>query len=309
MSTPNKTEPHSAKQSQDVTRWMHCALALLGLSTLGACEFFMTLPEPEPDPATDGILACGEQMSVDGLEAGATIPVDVPQGTSVEVLMSFNEPTQLGRLRTDSDTSLSRALPVWDPALERAIIPGYRGTGEELTLELLGADSDGFSGTVSLQCTSPGEVCFNLSDDDGDALVDCADIHCARDPRCADDQHDLEELVLSCSEESQQLEPPELRSFDDQRTLYMQPENSFPEFWGGAELTLGAALGPGTVEVTFGEAGMACVGEAADDVVICDVALDVSSGETISFPTEDLPLRLEPLGPGWIDLRAQLVCD
>ncbi len=54
---------------------------------------------------------------------------------------------------------------------------------------------------------------------------------------------------------------------------------------------------------------MVCVGEATEDTVVCDVALDVSSGETRSFPTEDLPLRIEPLGPGWIDLRARLVCD
>ncbi len=309
MRTPTKSASPSTKPSKVSSGYIHHALTLLGLATLCGCEFFITPPEPEPDPATDGILACGEQMSVDGLEAGTTIPVDVPQGTSVEVLMGFGDPGQIGRLRVDSDTSLSRALPVWDPVLERAVIPGYRGTGEDLTLELLGAGSDGFSGSVSLQCTSPGEICFNLSDDDGDTLVDCADIHCARDPRCADDQHDLDERVLSCDEQVQQLDPPELRSFDDQRTLYIRPETDFPEFWGGAELTLGATLGSGTVEVTFGEAGMVCVGEATEDTVVCDVALDVSSGETRSFPTEDLPLRIEPLGPGWIDLRARLVCD
>ncbi len=279
------------------------------LGALSGCDFFLAPPEPEPDPATDGILSCGEQMSVDGLEAGSMIPVDAPQGASVEVFVELTDPIQLGRLRFESETSLYRSLPVWDPVLEHSVIPGFRGTGEELTLELIGADSEGFRGSVSLQCTSPGEVCFNLSDDDEDGLMDCSDIHCARDPGCSDDQDDLDERVLSCSDQPQQLEPPELRSFDDQRTLYLRPEASAPEFWGGAELMLAATLESGTVELTFGEAGMVCVGGVPDQSVACDLAIDVTSGETRAFPTEDLPLRIEPLGPNWIDLRAQLVCD
>jgi hypothetical protein len=279
------------------------------ISFICGCDFFLTPPEPEPDPLTDGILSCGELMDIEGLEAGSTIPIDVPQGTSVIVQVDLTDPVHIGRLRTESDTRLFRALPVWDPLLEQAILPGFRGTGEQLTLELLGADSNGFSGSVSLQCTSPGEICFNLTDDDSDSLVDCADIHCARDTSCSDDQHDLEERVLTCSDEFQQLDPPELRTFDDQRTLYTRPDSEWPEFWGGAELLLGATLAAGTIELTFGEEGMVCVGGLVNQVTACETIIEVSSGETRAFPTEDLPLRLEPLGPTWIDLQARLVCD
>ena len=285
------------------------ALIAMGLTMLCGCEFFITPPEQAPDPATDGILSCGELMSVDGLEPSTSIPVDVPEGSGVEVLVELVAPGQLARLRTESPTRLTRALPVWDPVLERMVITGFAGTDETLWLELIGADLNGFSGSISLECTHPGEVCFNLSDDDGDGLTDCADIHCAREPRCADDQDDLDERVLSCNDQAQQLEPPILRNFDDQRTLYMRPDDDLPQFWGGAELMLAATLDTGTIELTFGEAGMVCVGGSPEQTVPCDAVFDVSSGETRSFLTAELPLRIEPLGPTWIDLRARLACD
>ena len=66
----------------------------------------------------------------------------------------------------------------------------------------------------------------------------------------------------------------------------------------------------GTVEVTFGEAGMVCVGGVDETTVIaCGAALDVAAGETRTFPTSDLPLRLEPLAAAWSSLEARLVCD
>lgn len=309
MLTATSSRAHPHTQSLAQLRPAGRVLLTISMCLLCGCDFFLTPPEPEPDPATDGILSCGELMSVDGLEAGSTIPIDVPQGTSVTVQVDLTDPVQIGRLRTESDSRLFRALPVWDPLLEQAIIPGFRGTGEQLTLELLGADSNGFSGSVSLQCTSPGEICFNLSDDDADSLVDCADIHCARDTNCSDDQHDLDERVLSCSDQLEQLDPPELRTFDDQRTLYTGPDSEWPEFWGGAELMLGASLTAGTIEISFAEEGMVCVGGTVDQITTCETMIEVGSGETHSFASEDLPLRLEPLGPAWIDLQARLVCD
>jgi len=270
----------------------------------------MTQPEPPPDPATDGILACGEVMNIDDLPPGSEIPLEVDTYDSVLVLIDFDDPRHTARLRNESETSLQRALAVWDPVLGRATIPGYRGSGEELRLELIGATADRpFSGSVSLECSSPGEVCFNLSDDDGDGAVDCADIHCARDPRCVEDQHDLDERVLSCGTDFALLNPPELRTFDDQRTLYTQPGGAFTEFWGGAELLLGATTGAGTIEVIFAEPGMLCFGSAEDQVVPCDTLLEVFAGETHSFPSGDLPVRLEPLAQSWLSLQARLVCE
>ena len=179
---------------------------------LSGCEFFITPPEPPPDPATDGVLACGEVMNVDGLPPGAQIPLEVATYDSVQVLIDLDDPQQIGRLRNESETSLQRALPVWDPVLGRTSIPGYRGSGEDLLLELIGATEEvPFSGFVSLECSSPGEVCFNLSDDDGDGAVDCADIHCARDPRCVEDQHDLDERVLACGTDFETLTPADAR--------------------------------------------------------------------------------------------------
>jgi len=302
------TQPHNPPARRRVFSSGLAAIACGAL--LAGCEFFITPPEEPPDPATDGILSCGELMSVDGLPAGSGIPLDVPLYNSVQVLMDFTDSDQIGRLRTESETTLQRALAVWDPVLQRTVIPGYRGSGEELRLELLGADpEEGFSGSVSLECSSPGEVCFNLTDDDDNGAVDCADLHCARDVRCVEDQHDLDERVLSCGTDFEDLEPPELRNFDDQRTLYTTPGGERQEFWGGAELLLAAATGSGTVEVTFGEAGMACIGSAQDEVVPCSAALAVAPGETRSFPTVDLPIRLEPLAGTWLSLAARLVCD
>jgi len=292
-------------------RLLSIALAAFAcMALLGGCEFFIPPPEEPPDPATDGLLSCGETMSVDGLPAGSEIPLDLPLYSSVLVLMDFTDSQQIGRLRIESETTLQRALAVWDPVQQRTVIPGYRGSDEELRLELLGADPEtGFSGSVSAECSDPGEVCFNLTDDDGDGAIDCADLHCARDVRCVEDQHDLDELVLSCGTDFEDLEPPELRSFDDPRTLYTTPGGERQEFWGGAELLLGAATGSGTVEVLFGEAGMACIGSAQDELVPCSAALDVTAGETRSFPTVDLPVRLEPLASAWLSLEARLVCD
>jgi len=285
--------------------------ALAAALALCGCEFFSTPPESPPDPATDGILACGEDMSVDDLPPGSNIPLDVPIRTSVQVFVELDGPNTLGRLVTENDTSLGRVLPVWAPLLEQEILPGYRDTDNELRLELVGAGADElFFGNVFLECSSPGEVCFNLGDDDGDGAVDCADLHCARDPRCVGDQFDLDVRTLSCSADFQTLEPPELGPIDDQRTLYRRPGGQFEEFWGGAELMLGPVTTSGTVEVTFGEAGMVCVGGVDETTVIaCGAALDVAAGETRTFPTSDLPLRLEPLAAAWSSLEARLVCD
>ncbi len=284
-------------------------LILLSTLCLSGCQFFITPPQPEPDPATDGVLSCGEMMSVDGVEPGSSVPLDLPVGSSLEVLLEFDEPNQLARLRTESESTLERALPVFDPVQGIEIIPGFRAQGESLDLELLGAGEAGFLGSISMRCFNPGEICFNLSDDDNDGLIDCADIHCAREPRCADDQNNLEEIQLDCSETPQQLEPATLRSFDDQRTLYLQEGRTSHEFWGGAELVLEQPLQPGTIELSFGEAGMACSGSPEGQSISCSLYTEIEAGEVYSFTSDQLPLYLEPLAPSWIDIRAQLVCD
>jgi hypothetical protein len=301
-------------QPQPLSASAACAggriFSLAATLVLCGCEFFIVSPEPPPDPATDGILACGEVMSVDGLPPGATIPLDVPIRTSVQVFLELQGAGSGGRLLIESDTSLERVLPVWDPVLGQAVLPAYRDTDEDLQLELIGATDGAFAGDVVLQCSSPGEVCFNLSDDDGDGAVDCADLHCARDPRCVEDQFDLDVRTLGCSADSETLEPPELGPIDDQRTLYRRPGSSVEEFWGGAELMLGPVTTSGTVEITFGEAGMVCVGGIDEVTVIsCAAVLAIAAGETRTFPTSDLPLRLEPLAATWSSLQARLVCD
>ncbi|MEE2830703.1 MAG: hypothetical protein VX498_16065 [Myxococcota bacterium] len=295
----------------------HTQLALcLGLSLLySGCGFFFPGPIPEPPPEPGTTMTCGETRDVTGLSGADALPLSIDLQTNFELLPDFDDP-QLGmRLTVETDSSLDRSLELWDPSRDLRLIPGNQTTQADLRVELLGTSSL-FSGSISLDCSQPAENCFNLTDDDGDGEVDCADIHCAWAPSCVEDQEDLEVLDLTCTEEAVEVVPT-LTATDSQRTLYRTHPAGFDqpglEFWGGAELVIRSVAAEMTnIEITMGSPGLLCVGEADApldaEVIECEDWNWFEAGVVSADPTER-PIFLEPLGNQWESLSISVDCE
>ncbi len=287
------------------------ASILFVLPLLG-CEFWRT-PEPEPpDPNRDALLECGDDEIVDGYPAGSGLAVEAARGVGVELLTDFDNEFDGARLAIQSGSQLRRVLEVWDPARDRRVMPATVNEGDELVLELIQPEGGNAAGTVSMRCADPGELCFNLADDDGDGRTDCADLACARDPGCVDDQEDLEEVVATCTDGLESLTPPTLSTIDDQRTLYATSpgggEQPPQEFWGGAELVLRAEGDIGSMTLQFDSAGLVCAGQPSPDVVLCIDPIRVEAGDEVTLDFGERDVWLEPLDLAWAGVRVGLDC-
>jgi hypothetical protein len=296
------------------------AAAALALS---GCPFFFP-PEPEPpDPSTDGILACGESMDLGDSFGGDAVPLDVggSGARSLLLVLDWDEPERMGaRLRIEDGSGVERFLELWDGPTHRRVIPAFFPSGAEADLELIVDGGGATAGTATLSCSEgPAEQCGNLADDDGDGALDCADLHCARDAGCAEEQEDLETIELSCAADGSdwtEIEPPVLGTLDDQRTLY----SSYPggegepaqEFRGGAEIVLAEWEASGTVHVEADEAGMLCAGLDAELTVFCEETATLGPDSAASVAVSEGDGRrvwLEPDAMAWVGIRARLDCE
>jgi len=289
-----------------------CVLVALLLGLLAGCEFFTPPPEPEPDPNLDGVLRCGDLEDLTGAQGGMGVQVELPSETGVEFLTDFLAPSHGARLASETDSEIVRYLEIWDPTRQLRSIPLRHQGNETLVLELLSGNGEPLSGTVEVLCSTPAEICFNLADDSGNGRVDCADFSCARESDCVQDQEDLETVELSCSDGLVALEPPEIGTIDDQRTLYTTHpgEDGEPaqEFWGGAELAIVGVEDDGMITLRFGGAGMVCSGQDLGESIACESPVYVEDGEEATFFTTQLPLWVEPLDARWTSLEAHLDC-
>lgn len=292
--------------------WLILAALLAWLPALAGCDFFIT-PEPEPpDPSTDGVLRCGDTERLEGYFGGQALWVDIATDQGVELITGFSDPTHAGRLATSTDDDFSRSIEIWDPVRGVRVLTGRRGAGEELIFEMVAGGSAAVGGTVQVNCITPGEICFNLGDDDGNGRPDCADLGCARDTSCSTDQGDLEQVELECGGAIVPLDPPELSAIDDQRTIYTthpggldQPAH---EFWGGAELVIVDAEDDGEITMSFEGQGMVCPGADQGNLVSCTNPVYVEPGLDYTFFTTQLPLYVEPLTAVWPGLSTSLDC-
>jgi len=280
---------------------------------MAGCAFFLPEPEPPPDLSLDGILSCGEQMPLVNWSPGTELDLDVGTFTSVEVLADFDEGGPALRLVATSDTALRRAVELWDPLLDRRTLPGFRGSSEDLSLERIGGEEDS-EGNLSLECSSPGEMCFNVQDDDGDGAIDCADLHCARDSNCIEDQEDLTERLVTCSDDYVAMDIPGIDRLDSQRTLYRTtegtPEHPADEFRGGAEIVILEAPGATAVSFRFGSSGLLCAEATLGDTFVdCPSPVRVQAEDVYEVPVDALPVYLEPDGDRWVSVEARGDCD
>lgn len=289
--------------------------ALLAL-LLGAsgCAFFVPPDEPPPPDDPTDPLSCGETRDVTGLSGADSIPLVVGLQTNYELIPNFEDPSLGMRLTIETDTAIERSLELWDSERDLRLIPGSHSSEAELTLELLGTSSL-FEGTIALECSQPDENCFNLTDDDGDGRVDCADLSCAWHPGCVEDQQDLEAIDLVCGDNPIEVTPT-VGSTDKQRTLYRIHPGGLDQpglgFWGGAELVI-RSVDPAAVniEMTLGSAGLVCIGPDNEDPdaesVECEDWATFEAGVVGADPTE-MPIFLEPLGERWESLSISVDC-
>ena len=292
--------------------WLLLAGVLALLPALAGCDVTLA-PEPEPpDPNTDGVLRCGDVERLEGRFGGQGMLVDIATDQGVELVLDFDDPTHAGRLATSIADDFSRSIEIWDSVQGVRVLTGRRGSGETLVFELVAAGGASVGGSVRVVCSTPGEICFNLGDDDGDGRADCADLGCARDTSCTTDQDDLEQVELDCGGAFVALTPSELSAIDDQRTIYTthpggdgQPAH---EFWGGAELVITDAEDDGQITLRFDGEGMVCPGADQGNLVSCEAPVYVEPGQDYTWFTTQLPLYLEPLDAAWPGLSAALDC-
>ena len=287
-------------------------LLLLCLVVLAGCEFWIT-PEPEPpDPNIDGILRCGDVERLEGYYGGQALWVDIARDQGVELIIDFDDPGHTARLAVSSEDDFSRSIEIWDPARGVRVLTGRRGAGEELTFEMIAGGGAAVGGTVQVNCITPGEICFNLGDDDGNGRADCADLGCARYTGCSTNQGDLEQVTLSCGAAFVDLEPPEPSAIVDQRTIYTThpglDEEPAHEFWGGGELVIVDAEDDGQISLRFEGQGMVCPGADQGSLVSCTDPVYVEPGQDYTWFTTQLPLFLEPLDVTWPGLSVALDC-
>lgn len=289
----------------------HAPLALLFAvaAPLAGCDFFAT---PPPDPAEDGLLSCDEDQPLGALSSSDSLRVDVDGSVGVRITTAFGDPDLAAVLRIDGSDVGEHLGEFWDPVAGETVLTGSFEPGLSGQIELYAPSGGAMSGSLRMECGDP-EVCWNLADDDGDGLVDCADPLCARVSDCEGAQEPLETETLSCNAGFQEIDVPVLRAIDDQRTLYetsplgegVQPVLSF---WGGAEVmipSLPAQAAQATVRV--GGAGMLCVGTPVGIAVSCERVELLADGDEASFGPGEV-VWLEPEGPAWESLTVQVDC-
>ena len=281
---------------------------LIVLLALPGCEFWLT---PPPDPALDGLLSCSEDQPLDGTVSGDAFAIDAEGPIGLRISTRFSDPNSAGILRTDG-AAADNLAEWWDPVSESTVLTGSLEAGQGAVVDLFAAGGVTLGGSLVMECPV-AELCWNLGDDNGDGLIDCADPLCARAASCVADQEDLETVSLTCSDDFVSIEPPTLGQLDDQRTLYttrplgdVQPIESF---WGGAEVAL--RLPPPTassVSVRVGSAGLVCSGTEGGATVFCDAATRVSAGDVVEIPL-GTSTWLEPLGAAWESIEIHTDCS
>ena len=284
-------------------------LAALAVVLVGGCEFFSP---PEPTPADDTVLTCGETLVVDDVVRLSTgWEIDAATGTGLEVSTAFDDPSDSIRLVYEDDSGIERATGFTDPTTGERLFTGFMLSGRRAFVEFLWGSSAP-SGSLTLTCTTPGENCGNLADDDGDGAIDCADSHCARDADCLEGQRDFDLSALGCTDGWEPLEVPELRSFSSQRTIYRleDDEGDFrEEFWGGAETSIVSAVLDRFVQVRSQSGGLACLGTDVTTHIACIGDWARLGGDAVFVVADaDLPVHLEPAGAAWTDLEVRVDC-
>ncbi len=281
-------------------------LLLAPLALLAGCDFFTP---PEPD---DGVLTCGETLVVEEFEFLERYPIEVAAGTSIEVGWDLADPADTLRLEMQDAAGITRSTPVTDPISGRVVLSGFVSAGRQASIDFLFSSSSP-SGTVTLTCLSPGEDCGNLADDDGDGLIDCADIHCARDAGCVDGQRDFDIETVNCTDGWEPLEVPELRNFSSQRTIYRLLDadgDAREEFWGGGETTVISSVRDRFLQIRSASGGLVCLAQDQITHLVCfdgDWAR-LDDGEPFVVADADLPVHIEPLGAAWTDLEVRVDC-
>jgi hypothetical protein len=248
------------------------------------------------------------------LTGADAIPLNIDPQTNFLLVGDFGSETLSMRLSRNTGSSIERSLLVWDPVSQRALIPGTQDGTDSLQLELLGTSSV-FSGTVTVECSQPAELCFDLTDNDGDGAVDCADLNCAWDPSCNESQDVFSEVTVSC-DDGDVLVSTAVGPTDNQHTTYRTisaTESALGlEFWGGAELAI-VAVDESVESLTIlpGGPGLLCfpdpLGSLSDETISC-VSTQETEGAELTLTPEQFPVIIEPLGPGWSDLQISPAC-
>ncbi len=285
-------------------------LVLIALPLLFSCT---EEEEPEVLPEEDGVIACGGTESLEGLTTGDDIRVSAEAGTALLFEATVGDVDGHGlRLRAESASDWRRVTEIWTGAGDRRVIPSRADAGESLFLEVLVPAEETLTGSVTLTCADVPEVCFDLSDNDGNGAVDCADLGCARDEDCAEDQEDFQPVELECSDDFVALDLDTLDRLSDQRTLYeTRPAGDgapWQSFWGGGEVVLLPPLDPGSVAVRVGGSGMLCLGAVGPDGVICRETRALADGDELSLQPGELPAWFEPDAVGWTSFDVLLDC-
>jgi len=285
------------------------------LLLLAGCSFFGVPDDPTPPGSLPAELSCGDEWNVDGLTGADAIPLDIAPQTNFLLVGDFGSEMLSMRLSRDTGSSIERSLLVWDPVSQRSLIPGTQNGEGTLQIELLGT-SFVFSGTVSVECSQPEELCFDLTDNDGDGDVDCADLNCAWDSSCNDAQEVFYELEVSCDEEDLVVSTA-LGATDSQHTTYRTVSATESahglEFWGGAEVTI-VAVDEDVESITIvpGAAGLLCfpdpLDSLSDETIVCESTQE-TMGTELTLSAEQLPVIIEPLAAGWTDLQIFPACD
>ena len=285
----------------------HPCTALLALGALLGCEFFVTSP---PDPALDGVLACGESEPLAGLTDTDSMPVDAEGQVGLHITTDFDDADVAGVLEVRGDDGPRNIAELWDPESGGTMLATTLEPGEEARVVLSVAAGGVIAGTLRMSCPA-AEVCYNLDDDNGDGRLDCGDPLCARTPDCVTEQATLATAAVSCGTTYVPVEAPVLRAFDDQRTLYtnfpLGESLPFESFWRGAELALTSPEGS-MVTVRSSSGGLVCPGTVSGDTVFCDGGAVLASGDEVTVPG-GTDLFLEPLGPVWEALEVLVLCS
>ena len=283
-------------------------LAVLATLPLAGCEFWQT---PPPDPATDGLLSCGESQPLDGLVSGDTFAIDTTGDAGLVISTRFDDPAAAAILRIEADDVRQNLAEWWDPVASATRLTGSLESGQTATVDLFAAEGVSVAGRLDLACPA-AETCWNLGDDNADGLADCADPQCARYPDCVAEQSDLETLFAPPCGDWIPVDPPQLSAIADQRTLYatfpLGEDQPVESWWGGAELRV-PLTGVSAISARADVAGMLCVGAEPGASVICEEVALLGPGVVATAPATAANAWLEPLGGAWAGLEIQLACD
>ncbi len=285
-------------------------LVLIALPFLLACPSEEEEPVP---PEEDGVLPCGGTESLEGLTTGDEIRITAdPGGSMVFELAGDAAPGHGLRLRAEASSRWRRVTEIWAPDGDRRVLPATARAGESLVLEVLVPAEETLTGNVTLTCADVPEVCFDLSDNDADGAVDCADLDCARDEDCAANQEDFQPVEAVCSDGWEAVDLDALDRLSDQRILYETRPGGDDAPWqvfrGGGEIALLPPTEPASVAVRVGGSGLVCLGVVVGDAVVCRDSFAVADGEERSFQPGELPAWFEPDAANWSSFDVRVDC-